>query len=1001
MKPLDRLSEYLGAVERRLRWVAVTRGVAVTAGAALIFTVLAVLLANSFAFSNGSVVSARVLLFLGLAAAIGAALIVPIIRLNRRRAARETESQYPQFQERLLTFSERLDQNPNDPFLPLLADDTLSVAQQAQPETVAKTSRMAGFSSAAAAATAVLLWLFLAGPGFFGYGTHLLWAGLPKDQAKPFYDIEVQPGNLTIRKKAPQVISARLRGFSAPTVRFLSKYASASKWEQTDMRTEENGSSYTFALAGVPESLEYYIEAGGVRSKTYKLNVIDLPSVKNIQVTYHYPSWTGMKDMVENPGGDLRAVEGTTADLEIKTDRLLNRGTILLDDGSKLELKAGPNNTLLAKVPIQKDGLYHIAAIENGEDIRLTEDYFIEAQKDRAPEVKITRPGRDFRASPIEEVTVAVDAKDDFGLRDVELHYTVNGGEEKTVSLLQSKGAKESSGSSTLSLEDFKVVPGDIVSLYATAKDARTSTSTDIFFVEVQPFERNYSQSQQQGGGGGGGGDQDQTQISERQKQIITATFNELKGSGAKGTEAENAAFLTQVQAKLRDQAKSLSDRMKARQLADSGDAFKSFTNDMDQAVVAMGQAADKLKGANWKDAMGPERTALQFLERAEATRRDIQVAFGNRGGGGGGGGQGGARDLEGLFDLELDTEKNQYESASGGQGGNQQKQEIDDLLQKLQELAKRQQELADQARKNQQVSQQRFQQEMLRRQAEELQRQIDQMRKNQQGMQGQPSQQQGQQGQGQDGQQSQQQQGNPQRASQGNAQGSQGSQSSQQMQQTLERLQRQLEQAQQSMRQAANSQQAGTPQSEAEARKAAEALNEAQRQLAGMVGQQSANTVENLAKQAEDLARQQQEFEGNLRKTFGNNQQNARPTQQQVRDLSESRQKEIDGLKDLEQKMQSAVRDLNSTQHKASAMMRDALGEMQQQELPRDMQRNADYIRRGYPEYAVLSEPGITQGMNALRDRLKEVQQAMGPGQDDKNAKGAGGANDKAVEPP
>ena len=80
---------------------------------------------------------------------------------------------------------------------------------------------------------------------------------------------------------------------------------------------------------------------------------------------------------------------------------------------------------------IQKDGLYHVAAVEGGEDVRLGEDYFIEAQKDHPPEVKITRPGRDFRASPIEEVTVAVEAKDDFGLKAVELHYSVNGGAGK------------------------------------------------------------------------------------------------------------------------------------------------------------------------------------------------------------------------------------------------------------------------------------------------------------------------------------------------------------------------------------------------------------------------------------------------------------------------------------------------------------------------------------------------------------------------------------------
>ena len=58
-----------------------------------------------------------------------------------------------------------------------------------------------------------------------------------------------------------------LTGFSAPKVRFFAKYASASQWEQAEMRTEAGGTSYQFLIAGVPETLEYYVEAGGVRSR--------------------------------------------------------------------------------------------------------------------------------------------------------------------------------------------------------------------------------------------------------------------------------------------------------------------------------------------------------------------------------------------------------------------------------------------------------------------------------------------------------------------------------------------------------------------------------------------------------------------------------------------------------------------------------------------------------------------------------------------------------------
>ncbi len=1017
MKPLDGLSEYLGAIEKRLRLIALSRGAAITTAAALLLTVVAVVVANKFAFSNSSVVGARVFLFLGLAFAIAAALIVPVIRLNRRRAAHEAESKCPQFEERLLTFTERMEANSADPFLPLLADDALAVAQRAKPHDVAKSSWIVSFCSAALAAMIALIWLGISGPGFLGYGTSLLWGGLPKGEMKPFYAVKVDPGNKTIRKRADQVITATLSGFTAPKVRFFAKYVSASKWEQAEMRTEPGGSAYEFMIAGVPETLDYYVEAGGVRSETYKLNVIDLPSVKKIKVTYHYPAWSGLPNATEDPGGDLRAVEGTDAEVFIETDRPMTTGVLLMDDGSKVPLRNAGGNTIAARVPIRKDGMYHVAAIENGEDVRLTNDYFIESMKDNPPEIKVTRPGRDFRATPIEEVTIAVEAKDDFGLRSVDLHYSVNGGPDKTISMLQAKNAKTANGNTVLALEDFKVEPGDIVTLYATAKDARQTTNTDMFFIEAQPFERNYSQSQQDGGGGGGGGDDagQQNQISQRQKEIITATWNQVKGQGARGTDAENAAFLAGVQSKLRDQAKSLAERMKARALETAGDSFKSFVSDMEQAAVEMGPAADKLKGAKWQDALAPEQKALQYIMRAEATFRDIQVAFGQQGGGGGGGGGGATRDMEGLFDLELDTEKNQYEGAKQTQSADERQRKIDDAMEKLKELARRQQELAEQQKKGPQTSQQRWEQEQLRREAEQLRQQMEQMTKgsdqalSRDGQQQQGKQQQGQQqsGQGQPGQQGQQSGQQSQQNGQPGQPGQQGQQQmspQQQMQQraqqqqqnqqmrgadaeTMRKMLDQIAQATQDMRNAASSQQSGTPQGQAAAQRALESLKQAEQMMQGMRSKQSTGQVDDLVRQAEDLARKQQEFEGQLRKAFGKDE--GLPAQQ-AGQLANQRQDEIAEVKKLEQEMQNAVRDLASTQRQASTKMRDALSQMQQQELPRDMQRNGDWIRRGMGEYAVMSESQITAGLNDLRDRLHEVQKAVGAGskgqQDDKS---------------
>ena len=92
----------------------------------------------------------------------------------------------------------------------------------------------------------------------------------------------VQPGDRTVRRKSDQLVTARLVGFTAPRAKLFAKYGAGAKWEEAAMRPQPASPNHEFLFSGIPESLEYYVEAGGVRSKTYKLNVIDLPSVKKI-----------------------------------------------------------------------------------------------------------------------------------------------------------------------------------------------------------------------------------------------------------------------------------------------------------------------------------------------------------------------------------------------------------------------------------------------------------------------------------------------------------------------------------------------------------------------------------------------------------------------------------------------------------------------------------------------------------------------------------------------
>jgi len=994
------LNFYLAQIEQRLRLGAWLRGAAMFTGTALLVTLALALVLNRLAFPAHGIAFGRVALLLALASAVVFGLALPLARLTRAWAVRRAERANLDLEQRLTTFHER-ESKGVDPFLELLAADTLAHMQTVQPASLVPDNRLFALGGAGLACAGVLAWMIAAAPGYVGYGASLLWTG-GKSNAAPLYAISVAPGNVTVRRNSDQLITAHVKGMHPDKARLFARYASASEWEPVAMQAmpgSDADAAYQFVFAGLPENVEYYVSAGPLVSAHYKVRVVDLPSVKDISVTYKYPAWTGMKPVTEEHSGDLRAIEETDAEIEIQTDRPLKDGQLALDGGQTIQLIGGANNIYRGTVQMQKDGAYHLSANDEGQAVRLSEDYFIATDKSMPPEVSIARPGSDYRASPIEEVTVGVKAADEFGLKDMHLHYSVNGGADRDVSLLKAPGAKSADGAYTLPLEDFKLKPGDLVSIYATSKDGHSEARTDISFIQVDPFEREFSQSQQGGGGGGGaGGNSNQTEISKREKELIAATWKQQNDKTATPKDAAaQGQFLSDAQQKLRDQVNALSVRIESRDISAANREFNDFNQDMQDAAAAMAPSADKLKNTQWKEAMPLEQKALQALLRAEATFRQIQVAFGQAGGGSGGGNTG--RDLASLFDLELDTEKNQYETAQTASPAEQHEKEVEDTLQKLDALAKRQDDLANQQRNQQQSFEQRWQQEMLRREAEQLQRQLEQMRQNgQQSANGSRS-----------GQSSPQSSSQSASRSQSNSSGQSGPASSHQQasgkasdsaasgseDQRIEQVLSRLRQATGEMKRGDN-----IGANADAARQAAEALREAQNLLAGSQQQIASGKVDSLAHEAERLKRDEHSQAERINKLAESQSGETNPNdldgmmaRRRERDqLAGERQQLSDSLSALQKNLRDAARAMAPNQPGTAQKLRDALTEMDDADLDNRVQRSADWLRRGINPNANGTESDIAQGLDKLSQQLQQAQSGMGQEKPGPNSTGLGG---------
>ena len=223
-------------------------------------------------------------------------------------------------------------------------------------------------------------------------------------------------------------------------------------------------------------------------------------------------------------------------------------------------------------------------------------------------------------------------------------------------------------------MEELGVKAGDSVSYYARATDndainGAKQTSSDIYFLRIRPFDKNFkpAASMSGGGGGGGGGGQEVGALSQQQRQIISGTFN-IQRDRKTMTAAkfrEGMVVLTLAQSKLRDQVNGLVERMNSR-LVVSDPSFKKIAELLPKAAEQMTAAEKKLQAQSPDGALPPENMALQFLQQAEE-EFELQVQTGRQAGGGGGGGGAGsiANDLADLFKMEMDKMANQYETNS------------------------------------------------------------------------------------------------------------------------------------------------------------------------------------------------------------------------------------------------------------------------------------------------------------------------------------------------
>src|SRR5262245_51362255 len=265
-------------------------------------------------------------------------------RISDARLARLIEEHSPGTDDRLVSaveFTSERNLGISPAILSHLHADANSVAASLNLGNVIRRSRLLAYGGAALLSLLVFAAVLKWGPREISEGVARLVTPTTLAASPNAMSIKVRPGTARVPKNSDQDILATLVNFDSQSVTVFSRVAgSKNDWQGQVMEPAKARSDYRFSIFNIQDSIEYFVESNNVRSDVFKLTVVDLPYVKQLDLLLNFPSFTHRPAKTIEDGGDIAAIKGTLASVTAHITGKVRAARMVLADGRKIDMKA-------------------------------------------------------------------------------------------------------------------------------------------------------------------------------------------------------------------------------------------------------------------------------------------------------------------------------------------------------------------------------------------------------------------------------------------------------------------------------------------------------------------------------------------------------------------------------------------------------------------------------------------------------------------------------------
>ncbi|NOT34590.1 MAG: hypothetical protein HOP12_10515, partial [Candidatus Eisenbacteria bacterium] len=272
---------------------------------------------------------------------------------------------------------------------------------------------------AAVASLVLLVALGLAWPQRTTRSWNTLWSPAA---AAPELRLQVEPGSVTVSPGASLAVRARVWG-SDQAPRLIADGLRAAT--ATTESVEPGGAHvWRFDLSQLTRATEYRVRIAHVESPRYRIGIGGDATPVGFRIEYRAPAYARLPIQSGAAArGDLSALRGSRASVEVTFDRDLEALEVQLPDGKRARWSASTPRRWRGEVAIDREGDYELAARLATATESSRHRYRVTPLADAPPLISVRVPETDVDLPSGQQVPVDVMAEDDLGLSELKLQF--------------------------------------------------------------------------------------------------------------------------------------------------------------------------------------------------------------------------------------------------------------------------------------------------------------------------------------------------------------------------------------------------------------------------------------------------------------------------------------------------------------------------------------------------------------------------------------------------